>query len=258
MAVLERSELEASPLADLHAIANQVGLEGFRRLRKADLIDAILGESSPRRREDGDAGGDDALRVPHATAARARGRASAPDVRLSTQTPSRRPARSRRRVASARAAAAPRTVAAGARRSGAPRAARAGRGSPTQPPRPSPGASPRAWSRCWATARRFCASIRPSPPTRTSTSPPLRCAAASSSPATASPARCARRGAPSVTRRWCASTRSTARRRTPCQTEAATTSFPSTGRASASRSARRTHARGDRVADPARSRLARR
>ncbi len=45
MTVLERSELEASPLADLHAIADQVGLEGFRRLRKADLIDAILDET---------------------------------------------------------------------------------------------------------------------------------------------------------------------------------------------------------------------
>ncbi len=45
MAVLERSELEASPLADLHTIANQIGLDGFRRLRKADLIDAILGEA---------------------------------------------------------------------------------------------------------------------------------------------------------------------------------------------------------------------
>ena len=45
MAVLDRSELEASPLADLHAIADQIGLDGFRRLRKADLIDAILGES---------------------------------------------------------------------------------------------------------------------------------------------------------------------------------------------------------------------
>ena len=44
MPVLERSELEASPLADLHAIADQLGLDGFRRLRKADLIDAILGE----------------------------------------------------------------------------------------------------------------------------------------------------------------------------------------------------------------------
>jgi transcription termination factor Rho len=43
MAVLERSDLEASPLADLHAIADQLGLDGFRRLRKADLIDAILG-----------------------------------------------------------------------------------------------------------------------------------------------------------------------------------------------------------------------
>jgi transcription termination factor Rho len=46
MAVLDRSELEASSLADLHAIADQLGLEGFRRLRKADLIDAILGGSA--------------------------------------------------------------------------------------------------------------------------------------------------------------------------------------------------------------------
>jgi transcription termination factor Rho len=58
MAVLERSELEASPLADLHAIADQVGLDGFRRLRKSDLIDAILartggGEAVPA---DADAG----------------------------------------------------------------------------------------------------------------------------------------------------------------------------------------------------------
>jgi transcription termination factor Rho len=44
MAVLDRSELEASSLADLHAIADQLGLDGFRRLRKGDLIDAILGE----------------------------------------------------------------------------------------------------------------------------------------------------------------------------------------------------------------------
>jgi len=44
MSVLERSELQASPLADLHAIADQLGLDGFRRLRKADLVDAILGE----------------------------------------------------------------------------------------------------------------------------------------------------------------------------------------------------------------------
>lgn len=42
MTVLDRDELQASPLADLHLIAGQVGVEGFRRLRKADLIDAIL------------------------------------------------------------------------------------------------------------------------------------------------------------------------------------------------------------------------
>jgi transcription termination factor Rho len=54
MAVLERSELEASPLADLHAIADQIGLDGFRRLRKADLIDAILGEGGGEPSENGE------------------------------------------------------------------------------------------------------------------------------------------------------------------------------------------------------------
>jgi transcription termination factor Rho len=48
MTVLDRSELQASPLADLHVIADEIGLEGFRRLRKADLIDAILGEKGPQ------------------------------------------------------------------------------------------------------------------------------------------------------------------------------------------------------------------
>jgi transcription termination factor Rho len=50
--VLDRSELEASPLADLHAIADQLGLDGFRRLRKADLIDRILGEKPGADTED--------------------------------------------------------------------------------------------------------------------------------------------------------------------------------------------------------------
>lgn len=50
--VLDRSELEASPLADLHAIADQLGLDGFRRLRKADLIDRILGEKPVADTED--------------------------------------------------------------------------------------------------------------------------------------------------------------------------------------------------------------
>lgn len=42
MSVLQRKELEDSPLADLHAIASELGLEGYRALRKSDLIKAIL------------------------------------------------------------------------------------------------------------------------------------------------------------------------------------------------------------------------
>jgi transcription termination factor Rho len=49
MSVLDRSELEASPLADLHAIADLLGLDGFRRLRRPELIDAILGEQEKGR-----------------------------------------------------------------------------------------------------------------------------------------------------------------------------------------------------------------
>jgi transcription termination factor Rho len=60
MTVLDRSELQASPLADLHLIADQIGLEGFRRLRKADLIDAILGEKKEDAGEsDGDSSGEE-------------------------------------------------------------------------------------------------------------------------------------------------------------------------------------------------------
>ncbi|MTD43558.1 transcription termination factor Rho [Conexibacter sp. W3-3-2] len=51
MSVLTRDALEASPLADLHAIAAELGVDGFRRLRKADLIDQMLeaagGEAAP-------------------------------------------------------------------------------------------------------------------------------------------------------------------------------------------------------------------
>jgi transcription termination factor Rho len=42
MSVLDRAALEQSPLADLHAIASELSLDGFRRLRKDALIDAIL------------------------------------------------------------------------------------------------------------------------------------------------------------------------------------------------------------------------
>ena len=42
MPVLRRTELEDSPLADLHAIASELGLEGFRVMRREDLVSAIL------------------------------------------------------------------------------------------------------------------------------------------------------------------------------------------------------------------------
>ena len=53
MAVLKRTELEESPLADLHAVASELGLEGFRGMRRSDLIGAILGaEGAPEPAEE--------------------------------------------------------------------------------------------------------------------------------------------------------------------------------------------------------------
>ena len=42
MSVLDRAALEESPLADLHTIASELSIDGYRRLRKPDLIDTIL------------------------------------------------------------------------------------------------------------------------------------------------------------------------------------------------------------------------
>jgi transcription termination factor Rho len=42
MSILDRDSLERSSLADLHAIASELSIDSFRRLRKAELIDAIL------------------------------------------------------------------------------------------------------------------------------------------------------------------------------------------------------------------------
>ena len=60
--VLDRSALAESPLADLHLLANELGVDGFRRLRKDDLIGAILTKQAGddlARPEGGDAGGGD-------------------------------------------------------------------------------------------------------------------------------------------------------------------------------------------------------
>jgi transcription termination factor Rho len=42
MSVIDRDALQASPLADLHAIASELSIDGYRRLRKQQLIEAIL------------------------------------------------------------------------------------------------------------------------------------------------------------------------------------------------------------------------
>ena len=204
MAVLERSELEASPLADLHAIADQVGLDGFRRLRKAELIDAILGETAGRRRAHADA---TPRTADDGRSARARGVAArsrrAARARRPTRDARRRPEdaeaaeesrcdRRRARSADAHVRCRDRSRR-GSRREALARRARSGalgaraRGERRGGARGCrAGASPRASSRCSATAPRSCASTRPSRPTTTSTSRPPRSAAASSSPATAS------------------------------------------------------------------------
>ena len=67
MSVLRRSELEESPLADLHVIASELGLESYRTLRKADLIAAIVGEQ--RGEEAAVTGGAEYVRVHDVAAA---------------------------------------------------------------------------------------------------------------------------------------------------------------------------------------------
>jgi transcription termination factor Rho len=44
--VLDRDALERSPLADLHLLANELGVDDFRRLRKPELIDSIIARQS--------------------------------------------------------------------------------------------------------------------------------------------------------------------------------------------------------------------
>jgi transcription termination factor Rho len=42
MSVLDRAALEESPLADLHTIASELSIDGYRRLRKPELIEVIV------------------------------------------------------------------------------------------------------------------------------------------------------------------------------------------------------------------------
>jgi transcription termination factor Rho len=96
-AVLDRGELEASPLADLHAIADQLGLDGFRRLRKAELIDRIVGEQDGAS-GDASSGEDSLAEEPEASSDERDGAERAPRAR-------RRGGRSRRGGAGSRSSA---------------------------------------------------------------------------------------------------------------------------------------------------------
>jgi transcription termination factor Rho len=51
MSVIDRAALEESPLADLHAIASELSIDGYRRLRKEQLIGAILERQEKREEE---------------------------------------------------------------------------------------------------------------------------------------------------------------------------------------------------------------
>jgi transcription termination factor Rho len=88
MSVISRSALESSSLADLHEIASELGLDGYRRLRKADLVGAILDRQGGE-----DANGAD-VEVEGVTAAEAGAdgdaEAEAPDADADTEKPARR------------------------------------------------------------------------------------------------------------------------------------------------------------------------
>jgi transcription termination factor Rho len=78
--VLDRDALEGSPLSDLHLIADQLGVDGYRRLRKAELIDAIVakqGGEAPAPADTGDTG--DEEEAAEARPRRRRSRARKPD-----------------------------------------------------------------------------------------------------------------------------------------------------------------------------------
>ena len=75
MSVLQRKELEDSPLADLHAIASELGIEGYRALRREDLVAAILGGGEPAAESADSTDGEPAERErPRRSRGRGRGR----------------------------------------------------------------------------------------------------------------------------------------------------------------------------------------
>lgn len=58
MSVLQRKELEDSPLADLHAIASELGIDGYRGMRREDLVATIVEVQGGEPAEEPEAGGE--------------------------------------------------------------------------------------------------------------------------------------------------------------------------------------------------------
>lgn len=100
MSVLTRSALEASPLADLHTIASELGIDGYRRLRKAELVDAVLarqgGDSADEPDQDGAERDDDGEARPRRRRGGGRGRTREADDEA-PRPAARRSSRSRSR-----------------------------------------------------------------------------------------------------------------------------------------------------------------
>ena len=245
MSVLSRAALEGSPLADLHVIASELGIDGFRRLRKAELVDAILdppGRRGRRRRRRRRRGRRRGRRRADAARRGGRGRRGRRATRRAdaprpTATPTDEAPRRRRRATPTTT-----TTATSAAPRARPRGGR-GRDRDARPRRDRDDDDEEQRRRGRRRAARQRLGLRARQPARarpttTSTSPPRRCAAASSSPATRSPARCARRAAPSATRRSSASTPSTAAAPTRSPRARRSTTCPPRSRPSASRSAR--------------------
>jgi transcription termination factor Rho len=88
MSVLDREALEQSPLADLHAIASELSIDSYRRLRREQLVEAILA-----RQDGGDIG--TGLAVETAEEAEP-GQAAAEAERVAPPKPRRRRTRQQR------------------------------------------------------------------------------------------------------------------------------------------------------------------
>jgi transcription termination factor Rho len=90
MSVISRSALESSPLADLHEIASELAMDGYRRMRKADLIAAIIERQGANGDEPADADADDSAGVDAEAPAEAEAEAGAEAEAEVDERPARR------------------------------------------------------------------------------------------------------------------------------------------------------------------------